>query len=288
MPTVSDIRTNHLSLQIRSGVSILSQNSKKADAVLSNMRLSTYQELEPTARVGRGLSCTNYCIIFAVLFGALLAILETEPTLYDPFRGLFEVAEGVLTILFSVEYAARLWSAADGPGDASGLAKRGRFFISLAGLLDLVVLLAAWAPFFTANLALLRIVRLARITRLAKLGRFSRAAEHLHYAVTTRAYELLLAVSLALILLVAGATALYWAEGTVQPDKFGSIPRALWWSAVTLTTIGYGDVSPVTPLGKFIAVLVAVAGIGLVALPTGILASGFSEAVQRDRKAESQ
>lgn len=252
------------------------------------MRLSTYQELEPTAQVGRGLSCTNYCIIFAVLFGALLAILETEPTLYDPFSGLFEVAEGLLTILFSVEYAARLWSAADAPGDASSLAKRGRFFISLAGLLDLVVLLAAWAPFFTANLALLRIVRLARIARLAKLGRFSRAAEHLHYAVTTRAYELLLAVSLALILLVAGATALYWAEGNVQPDKFGSIPRALWWSAVTLTTIGYGDVSPVTPLGKFIAVLVAVAGIGLVALPTGILASGFSEAVQRDRKADNQ
>jgi voltage-gated potassium channel len=72
----------------------------------------------------------------------------------------------------------------------------------------------------------------------------------------------------------------------VQPDKFGSIPRALWWAAVTLTTIGYGDVSPITPLGKFIAVLVAVAGIGLVALPTGILASGFSEAVQRDRRAK--
>jgi len=93
-------------------------------------------------------------------------------------------------------------------------------------------------------------------------------------------------VTLPFIPLIAGATALYWAEGSVQPDKFGSIPRSLWWAAVTLTTIGYGDVLPITPLGKFIAVLVAVAGIGLVALPTGILASGFSEAVQRERGAK--
>lgn len=218
------------------------------------------------------------------MLSVTLAILETEPTIYDPFRRWFEAGEGCLTALFSVEYAARLWSAAETQGDASNFKKRAKFLVSLAGLLDLVVLIVAWAPFFTANLALLRLVRLARIARLAKLGRFSRAAQHLHYAVTTRAYELMLAVSLAVILLIFGATALYWIEGDIQPDKFGSIPRALWWSVVTLTTVGYGDVSPITPLGKVIAGLVAVAGIGLVALPTGILASGFSEAVQRDRK----
>lgn len=251
--------------------------------LLKTLRAKSYQELEPSSRSGAGLSLTNHGIVVAVLLGVLFAILETEPTVYEPYIKWFEAGETALTLLFSLEYAARLWTAAESVGDRPVWRKRLRFVFSLAGLLDLLVLLAAWAPFFTANLALLRIVRLARIARLAKLGRFSRAAAHLHYAVTSKAYELLLAVSLALILLVAGATALYWAEGAVQPDKFGSIPRALWWSAVTLTTIGYGDVSPITPLGKFIAVLVAVAGIGLVALPTGILASGFSEAVQRDK-----
>jgi voltage-gated potassium channel len=246
-----------------------------------------YKQFEPAARRGKGLSSANLLVTMAVLLSVSLAILETEPTLYDPYKLLFEAGETILTGLFSVEYAARWWSAADAPGEASNLRKRIKFAGSLAGLTDLAVVVAAWLPLFTANLALLRLVRLARIARLAKLGRFSSATRHLHYAVTTRAYELLLAASLAVVLLIVGATALYWTEGAIQPDKFGSIPRSLWWSVVTLTTIGYGDVSPVTPLGKIIAGFVAVAGIGLVALPTGILASGFSEAVQRDRKAES-
>lgn len=79
---------------------------------------------------------------------------------------------------------------------------------------------------------------------------------------------------------------LYWAEADSQPDKFGSIPRSLWWSVVTLTTVGYGDVYPVTPLGKFFSGLVAIAGIGLIAMPTGILAAAFSDAVQRRKGAK--
>lgn len=251
----------------------------------SSWRLQAYKQLEPAARVGGGLSLANLAVTAAVLIGVLLAILETEPTIYGPLHDSIELLEHVLTVLFTAEYAMRFWSSAEVPGDATVWQKRLSFARRLPSLLDLVVLIVAWTPFFTANLALLRLARLARIVRLAKLGRFSRAAEHLRYAVTTRAYELLLAASLALILLIVGATMLYWTEGTIQPDKFGSIPRALWWSVVTLTTVGYGDVSPITPLGKFIAGLVAIAGIGLVALPTGILAAGFSEAVQRDKKA---
>lgn len=246
-------------------------------------RLAAYVQLEAGASPERGLSLTNLVIVLAVIVSVVLAIIETERTIYTPWLGLIENIEIGLTTLFTCEYGARLWSAAEAPGKGSASQKRWRFVSSPSALFDLVVIATAIAPFFTANLALLRMVRLARIARLAKLGRFSRAFDHLHYAVTTRAYELILAAALALVLLIAGASALYWAEGTVQPDKFGSIPRALWWAAVTLTTIGYGDVSPITPLGKMIAAFVAVAGIGLVAMPTGILAAGFSEAVQRDR-----
>ena len=81
--------------------------------------------------------------------------------------------------------------------------------------------------------------------------------------------------------MLISSTLLYWAEGDVQPDKFGSIPRSFWWSVVTLTTVGYGDAYPITPLGKFFSALVAIAGIGLIAMPTGILAAAFSETVQR-------
>lgn len=251
-----------------------------------SLRHAVFEQLDPEAKPGRGLSMANATVVVAVLTSVVLAVLETEPTVYFPWQKAFEVAELLLTVLFSIEYLARLWSSAELPGEDSVLRKRLRFAASPSALFDLAVILAAAAPFFSANLALLRIVRLARIARLAKLGRFSRAAEHLHFAVTSRSYELLLTVTLAVFLLIAGATVLFWAEGNVQPDKFGSIPRALWWSAVTLTTIGYGDVSPITPLGKAIAVFVAVAGIGLVAMPTGILAAGFSEAVQRDRQSD--
>lgn len=250
---------------------------------MRTLRKQFYRQLEPGAWGQKGLSPANYLIIIAVLSSVLLAILETESSVYLPFRNWFEVAERILTVLFTAEYAARFWSAPEQSSASSPARKRLAFTFSLSGIFDLVVVVTAWLPFFTANLALLRIMRIARITRLAKLGRFSRAANHLHFAVTTRAYELLLAVSLAVVLLIVGATALYWIEGDVQPDKFGSIPRALWWSVVTLTTVGYGDVSPITPLGKAIAALVAVAGIGLVALPTGILAAGFTESVQRDQ-----
>ncbi len=132
----------------------------------------------------------------------------------------------------------------------------------------------------------LRLIRLIRILSLAKLGRLSSALRHLGDAILSRRYELLATLGLAVCLLVIGASALYWLEGALQPDKFGSIPRALWWSVITLTTIGYGDVYPITVAGKYVAGIVAVAGIGVIALPTGILAAAFSDAVQRSGQKE--
>lgn len=198
-------------------------------------------------------------------------------------RGL-DAIERMTLALFGVEYLARFWAAAERPGDSGATGRRWRFARSPAALLDLLVIAGGALPLVLPNLAVLRFARLLRIARLARLGRFSRAVDHLWHIVRTRRYELALTAGLAAMLLVLGASAMYWAEGGVQPAKFGSIPRALWWSVVTLTTIGYGDVYPVTPLGKVVAGLFAMAGVGLVALPTGILAAGFREAIDRDRR----
>jgi voltage-gated potassium channel len=245
-----------------------------------------YQQLEPSAWPRKGLSPVNVVIVGVILIGTVAAILQTEPLLLRGREQQFLALELSLGLFFAVEYLARLWVASLDPGSSS-TAKRVRFIFSFSGLLDLAIILSTFAPFLTINLIVLRLVRLLRIVRLAKLGRMSLAIKRLSKAVGSRKYELLFTMGLAVTVLVFGATALHIIEGELQPDKFGSIPRAMWWSVVTLTTIGYGDVYPITVLGKIFAAVVAVAGIGLIAMPTGILASAFSEAV-RDEEPETE
>ena len=150
-----------------------------------------------------------------------------------------------------------------------------------AALLDLFTVLITLLPFITINVMALRLIRLLRILRLAKLRRMSAALRLLYDVVGSRKYELAVTLALALTVLILGASALYWIEGSLQPEQFGSIPRALWWAVITLTTIGYGDAYPITAAGKFVAAIVAISGIGLIAMPTGILASAFGDAVRR-------
>jgi voltage-gated potassium channel len=159
-----------------------------------------------------------------------------------------------------------------------------RYALTLGAIVDLGVVLVSLLPFVAGSLFPLRLLRLFAIVRFAKLGRLSAAMRHLTGAIVERRHEIILTILFAMTLIIIGASAMWLAEGDVQPDKFGSIPRSMWWAAITLTTIGYGDVYPITVPGKIIAVMVAVAGIGLIAMPAGILAAAFSEAMARSRK----
>lgn len=244
-----------------------------------SIRKRAHLELEPSARFHLGLSTTNKFLAGCIILATALAILATEPTLAKPYGQFFRFAELALGIVFIVEYLLRFWIAAEGA--KSAFAGRMRFAFSFAGLIDLVVAVATILPFISANLAILRIVRLIRIARLAKLGRMSAAMHNLGEAIHSRRFELILTFVLALGLMLLGASGLYWLEGDLQPDKFGSVPRALWWAVITMTTIGYGDVYPITVGGKVVASLVAFGGIGLIAMPTGILAAAFSDAMQK-------
>lgn len=249
-----------------------------------SLRQRIYRQLDPSTWPNRALSPVNKLLVMTILIATLFAILETEPVLRDRFHIVFVVGELCFGFIFLIEYVARVWTAPEHKGPGSATAKRLGFIFSFSGLLDLIVLIATFAPLFTINLAMVRIVRLLRIVRLAKLGRLSGALDTLYDAVYSRRFELGVTLSLGAILLVFGATALYLAEGAVQPDQFGSIPRALWWAVITMTTIGYGDAIPVTPIGKFLAAVVAVGGIGLIAMPTGILAAAFSDVMQKRRE----
>jgi len=234
------------------------------------------------------LSKINLFLVIVILLAVLISILATEPTIDHPHHLLITQLEMGCGVIFLVEYLVRLWCIPEEPRHGSALAKRLRFVFSPMGIIDLVVTVTSLAPFFVGDVAMLRIVRLVRLIALVKFGRFSHAVQEISEVVWERRYELAVTIGLAWILLLFGATALYWAEGSIQPEKFGSIPRALWWAIITLTTVGYGDVSPITPLGKMLASVVALGGVALVAMPAGIMAAAFSEAVQRKRREEEE
>ncbi len=252
------------------------------------MRHAAYAALEPHARERQGLSLVNKLLVICIIVAAAFAILETEPELVSGRQPLFRTAELIFGAVFTLEYVVRLWIVPENPEYARYRFPRLRYAVSFPAIIDFLAIVPTFVTLGASGggSLLLRFFRVLRILRLAKLGRMSRAWHDLSQAVTERRHELLLTISIAGIVLLVASTMMYWAEAGAQPDKFGSIPRAMWWCIVTLTTVGYGDAYPVTLLGKSLAGLVAIAGIGLIAMPTGILAAAFSDVVQR-RRAET-
>lgn len=243
----------------------------------ASLRHRAWRALDPRARA-HGLSPVNIILAVLILVSVALAVAETEATLAR-FARVMVTAEMTLGLLFAIEYVARIWVAPEAP---SGSRARLRFVLSPAGLADLGAVISAFLPFASAGL-LLRLVRLLRLLRLAKLGRLSRAWSDMAIALSERREALALSLGISLVAVLVTATALYLVEGPSQPEAFGSIPRAAWWAVNTLTTIGYGDVYPMTLAGRILGSIASVCSIGLVALPAGILAAAFSDAMKSPR-----
>lgn len=247
---------------------------------MSSARRRLHLQLDPTAWPGRGLSPTNRAVVAAIFFSIVLAIVESEPLWFEGHDVAFRYLEIAVGLVFLAEYGARVWASAENPRYRPGLAGRLRYMRSPAAVLDLIALSPLLMPMIGAEAYVLRLLRLVRVLRLAKLGRFSTALAAIGEAVRSRRLELVTSLCLALVLLLLTSTLMYLVEGGSQPQTFGSIPRAMWWSISTLTTVGYGDAVPLTPIGKVLAGITAIAGIGLIAIPTGILAAAFSDAMQ--------
>lgn len=235
--------------------------------------------LDPEMRSEAGLSAANQLVVYGIVASVLVAVLETEATMVEAMPSFFQIAHFAFFAAFLVEYCARLYAAPVNPKYRSML----HYAATPAALLDFVVLLSFLLPYLGLETALLRSLRAARLVRLARLGRYSKALQLVFSAVAERRYELGLSLVIACALLLLSSTGLYFVERHGQPEDFGSIPRAMWWSVATLTTVGYGDIVPMTALGKFFAALTAITGIGIIALPTGILAGAFSDAIRKSR-----
>lgn len=251
---------------------------------LRSLRLRAYRQFEPTAWPRQGLSPTNWLLAILIVIAVFAAVIETEPTISGGREVWFQDFEVAIASIFLVEYAGRIWTVVENPRFAGYRFPRLRYAVTPIAIIDLLAIVPAIFAFGGASSLVLRFFRVFRMIRLAKLGRTSRAWRAIREAIYERRHEFGLVLGLVAVTMLISSSLLYWAEADAQPDKFGSIPRALWWSIVTLTTVGYGDVYPVTALGRVFAAIVAMTGVMLIALPTGIFAASFSEGLQRYRE----
>lgn len=241
-------------------------------------RARAYDVFEVGAGGRKGLAF-DYAIMALIVANVVAVIMETVDPLFVSYQRAFYGFEIVSVAIFTVEYAGRIWVAPEHPKYAHPVWGRLRFATSPYMVIDLLAIIPFYVAFLV-DLRFLRAIRLLRFLRLLKLTRYSESLQLFFTAVRLKREQFVITSVVGVILLLTASSLMYFVERSAQPEAFASIPAAMWWGVITLTTVGYGDVTPVTPLGKAIGALVAVIGIGLFALPASILASGFIEAAQ--------
>ena len=222
-----------------------------------------------------------------IVLNVAAVMLETVEPLHRRYLWLFDGFETVSVAVFTVEYVLRLWSCTADPAYRHPVWGRLRFATRPMAVVDLLAILPSYIPNAWIDFRFLRVLRLLRLLRVLKLGRYSDAVAVLAATVRSKRAELGVMLLILAMLLVLSSGVMYYAEHEAQPQHFSSMPAALWWSVITLTTIGYGDVYPVTPIGRVLGGLIAISGIGFVALPTAIMASGFADELKARRKPDA-
>tara|TARA_B100000035_G_scaffold312841_1_gene325183 strand:+ start:893 stop:1546 length:654 start_codon:yes stop_codon:yes gene_type:complete len=205
-----------------------------------------------------------------IVLSLICFTVETIPGLNPDTYKLLNTLEIIFVAIFTLEYAARVYLAK----------KKLKFIFSFFGLIDLIAIL----PFYLSlgfDLRTVRAVRFIRVFRLLKLTRYNSAVNFLRDAFRESKEELLVFTFLASSLLYLTSVGIYYFEKDLQPEEFGSVPQALWWSVVTLTSVGYGDVTPISTAGKIFTSIILFLGIGLISVPSAIMVSAFSKASQK-------
>ena len=244
------------------------------------IRRRVFELLELGSLAGRQAAIFEAFMVLLIVSNVVVVAMETVPSLWAQYETSFVIFEAISVAFFTVEYFARLWVSVERQnGETIGYKQRLKYMLSPLALIDLFAILPFYlTPFVAADL---RVLRVFRLLRLFKLVRYSPALSTVGRVIFAERRALAAALVVMAGLEITAATLMYIVEHNVQPEAFGSIPQALWWAVATLTTVGYGDVVPITALGKFIGGAVMIFGLAFYALPIGIIASGFSDELHR-------
>lgn len=248
-------------------------------------RAKLYALLEPTGHSGQLHRYLDNFIVFWVLVAILNAILESVESLQRVFATEMAVIDAIAFTLFGLEYLARWLAAPENPAWRGQRLPRLHFMRSPQAIIDLLAILPFLLERFLPWPLDLRFLRVFRLLRLLKLTRYTSATSTLYKVVRREGQVIFAAVFVMILLVVLTASIGYLFEHAAQPDKFENIPQSIYWAVVTLASVGYGDISPVTPMGRALTVVLSLLGIGIFAIPAGLLASAFTDQLRMDREA---
>ena len=221
-------------------------------------------------------------VIMTLIVFSVLSVFICTFTIPDwLFRILIRI-EFVSIIVFTVEYALRIWTANLLFPELNPVRARIRYILSPMAIIDLISILPVLLPILhTYNLVGFRVFRLVRLLRIFKLNRYSDALAAIGEVFRSKAQQMIASIFFVFMILILASLLIYYAEHDAQPEQFGNAFSGLWWSVATLTTVGYGDIYPITPIGRILGAIIAILGIGMVAVPTSILSAGFMEMIEK-------
>lgn len=226
-------------------------------------------------------------IITLIMINVIQVVVSTFPLSKSVTR-IFSYIELISVIIFTLEYFARVWTSTYIYPNLSPVRARIRYMVSFMAIIDLLAILPFYIPFIIPiDLRVLRALRALRLLRLFKMNRYTKALHTIAAVLKNRAAQLISSIFVVMLLMLIAAVLMYNVENEAQPDVFNNAFDALWWAVATFTTVGYGDIYPITSMGKILAAIIAILGIGMVAVPTGIISAGFMEEVGSAEKAEA-
>lgn len=255
---------------------------------MKRLKKRIYHILEVSENPGDLSWWFDVVLISLIVLNVLSIVLESVDTLHIKYASFFYYFEIISVMFFTVEYLLRIWTANENPRFRKLISGNLRFAFTPMAVIDLLAVLPFYLPFVGVDLRFMRILRLMRLFRLLKITRYLKALALINRVLHEKREELFISVVFTAFMLLITSILMYYVENDAQPEVFSSIPETMWWGIATLTTVGYGDVYPITGLGKLFGGVIALLGIGLFALPAGILASGFSEELRRSKQSQDK